>query len=97
MTTNIHWIGASVYLLGVAVTLTCAGLLLRGYLRTRLRLLLWSTVCFFGLALSNVILFVDLVILPTEVTLYKSRLATAAVSMLVLVFGLIWEGGNERD
>jgi hypothetical protein len=53
--------------------------------------LLWSAVCFFGLSLSNFLVFLDLVILP-EVDLYFWRLLTAAVSMLVLLYGLIWEG-----
>ncbi len=83
--------GGAVYLLGVAVTLTCAVLLMRGYARVRKRLLLWSAVCFFGLAFSNVLVFVDLVILP-DVDLYLWRLITAAVSMLILIYGLIWEG-----
>lgn len=83
--------GAAVYLLGVAVTLTCAVLLMRGYARVRKRLLLWSALCFFGLAFSNVLVFVDLVILP-DVDLYLWRLISAAVSMLILIYGLVWEG-----
>ena len=83
--------GGAVYLLGVAVTLTCAVLLLRGYARGRKRLLLWSSLCFFGLALSNVLVFVDLAILP-DVDLYLWRLISAAVSMLILIYGLVWEG-----
>lgn len=83
--------GPAVYLLGVAVTLACGLLLARGYARVRKRLLLWSALCFFGLALSNVLVFVDLVLLP-DVDLYLWRLVTAAAAMLILVYGLIWEG-----
>jgi hypothetical protein len=71
--------------------LLCAVLLLRGYLRTRTRLLLWSALCFFGLAVSNLLIFVDLVIFP-NLDLYIWRLLTAAVAMMVLLYGLIWEG-----
>jgi len=55
------------------------------------RLLLWSSLCFFGLAISNFLLFLDLVVLP-NVDLYIWRLATAAVATLLLLYGLIWEG-----
>jgi Family of unknown function (DUF5985) len=80
----------AVYILGVLVTFACGVLLTRGYRRVGKRLLLWSGVCFFGLALSNLLLFLDLVILP-NVDLYLWRLITAVVSMFILLYGLIWE------
>ena len=80
-----------VYLLGALTTLLCAILLLRGYLRGRKRLLLWSGLCFVGLTASNTLLFIDLVLLPASVNLYLLRLATAAAAMLLLLYGLIWE------
>ena len=52
-----------VYVLGVLVTALCAVLLLRAYASAGPRLLLWSGLCFAGLTISNVLLFVDLVIL----------------------------------
>lgn len=82
-----------VYILGVLVTLACSVLLLRAYGTVRKRLLLWSGICFFGLAISNLLVFVDLVIFPA-IDLYRWRLLTAAVSMLVLLYGLIWEGAQ---
>jgi Family of unknown function (DUF5985) len=82
---------AAVYLLGVLVTFSCGALLLRAYTRVSKRLLLWSSICFFGLALSNLLVFLDLVVLPA-VDLYFWRLLTAAASMLALLYGLIWEG-----
>jgi hypothetical protein len=81
----------AVYILGAITTLICAVLLLRGYFGSRKKLLLWSSCCFFGLSISNILLFVDLVLLP-EVDLYFWRLLTAALAMLVLLWGLIWEG-----
>ncbi|HTZ84819.1 MAG TPA: DUF5985 family protein [Candidatus Acidoferrales bacterium] len=83
--------GPAVYILGSLTTLICAVLLLRGYFRSRTRLLLWSALCFFGLAFSNLLTFLDLVLLP-NIDLYLWRLSTAAVAMLILVYGLIWEG-----
>lgn len=79
-----------VYLLGALVTATCAVLLLRGYVRSRSRLLLWSGLCFIGLTISNALLFVDLRMLP-EHDLYMWRLSTAAAAMLLLVYGLVFE------
>lgn len=52
----------AVYVLGTLTSLLCAVLLLSGYHRVRQRLLLWSGLCFAGLALSNAFLFADLVI-----------------------------------
>ena len=82
---------AAVYILGSLVTLLCGILLLRAYKNVKKRLLLWSSICFFGLALSNFLVFLDLVIF-TNVDLYFLRLGTAAASMMVLLYGLIWEG-----
>jgi hypothetical protein len=79
------------YVLCAATSLLCGVLLLRGYLRTRTRMLLWSTLCFFGLFVNNVLLFVDIVILP-DVDLRIVRSGTALVAMLLLVVGLILEG-----
>jgi hypothetical protein len=79
-----------VYILGALTSLLCAVLLLRGYRTGRKRLLLWSGLCFAGLALSNTLIYVDLVIVPTT-DLYLWRLGTAALAMLLLVYGLVWE------
>lgn len=83
--------GPAVYILSVLTFAACAVLLLRGYWRMKQRLLLWSSLCFFGLAISNFLLFLDLVVLP-DVDLYIWRLASAAVATLLLLYGLIWEG-----
>lgn len=82
--------GPAVYILGALTSLCCAFLLLRGYLRVKKRLLLWSGLCFVGLTLSNLLVFVDLVLFP-DVNLYRLRLATAAAAMILLLYGLIWE------
>lgn len=81
-----------VYILNFLTFAACATLLGRAYWRVRQRLLLWSGLCFAGLAISNLLVFLDLVILPTQIDLYLARLVTAAVAMLLLIFGLIWEG-----
>lgn len=83
--------GPAVYILSALTFVSCAVLLLRGYWRMKQRLLLWSSLCFFGLAISNFLLFLDLVVL-TDVDLYAWRLGAAAVATLLLLYGLIWEG-----
>ena len=81
------------YLLCAATSILCAALLLRGYLRTRTRLLMWSTLCFIGLAINNILLFLDLVVVPgPDVDLRLERSGSALVSLALLVIGLIWEG-----
>lgn len=79
-----------VYLLCAATSVLCAGLLLRSYLRTRTRLLMWSSVSFVGLAVNNIMLFIDLAVIP-DVDLSFWRAATALVAAVILVVGLILE------
>jgi hypothetical protein len=83
----------AVYVLCAITSLACTWLLLRSYADTRVRLLLWSGLCFAGLALNNVILFVDKVVAP-DVDLSTVRLLPAFVGVSVLLFGLIWESGR---
>lgn len=82
--------GPVVYALGTIVTFACGFLLARSYRQVRQRLLFWSSICFFGLALSNLLLFIDLVILPVTIDLYIWRLLVAAIAMIFLMYGLIW-------
>ncbi len=83
----------AVYVLCALTSVACTWLLLRSYAETRVRLLLWSGLCFVGLALNNVILFVDKVVAP-DVDLSTVRLLPAFVGVSVLLFGLIWESGR---
>ena len=76
--------------LTLLTTLLCAGLLLRAYQNVRKRLLLWSGLCFLGLALSNILRIADLRIF-LYVDLYTYRLGTTAVAMCLLLWGLVWE------
>jgi len=78
-----------VTLLGSLTALVCAVLLLRGYGRNRQRLLLWSALCFFGLAFSNSLLVLDL--LRADLDLHVARLGVSAIAMSLLLYGLVWE------
>ena len=69
---------------------TCAWLLGRGYLRTRARLLLWSSLCFLLLAGSNLVLMLDVLIFP-DINLRLGRLLLSLSAVLVLLFGFVWD------
>lgn len=82
---------AVVYILATLVCLTSGILLLRGFWVGRQRLLLWSGLCFVGLTIANLLVFVDLVLLTT-IDLYPLRLICTTIAMLLLLYGLVWEG-----
>ena len=79
-----------VYVLCAATSLACGTLLMRNYRRTRVRLLLWSALCFFGLSLNNLLLITDKAILP-GVDLGLVRLLPALAGVGLLILGLVWE------
>ena len=79
-----------VNILGSVTVGLCALLLLRAYARVRQRLLLWSGLCFAGLTLSNALVVLDLAVIP-QFSMYAWRLSAAAVSLLLLLYGLIFE------
>jgi hypothetical protein len=83
----------AVYVLCALTSAACAVLLWRGWSESRARLLLWSSVCFAGLALHNVVLFFDKVVAP-DVDLSTIRLSTALAAVSVLLVGLIWESAE---
>jgi hypothetical protein len=71
----------------------CAWMLLRTYLRTRFRLLLWSGLCFVGLTANNLLLVVDRFVL-TDMDLSIARLLLGLVAVLLLLSGLILESSS---
>jgi len=83
-------IAETVYVLCAATSLVCAVLLFDGHRRSGLALLFWSGLCFAGLAVNNLLLFVDLIVVP-DVDLSLWRAGTALASLAVLIYGLIWE------
>lgn len=81
----------AVYILCALTALGCALLLLRGYYRSRVRLLLWCGIFFAALTLENVILFVDLVVTGPAIDLSLWRTSLALAGTLLLLYGLIWD------
>jgi hypothetical protein len=65
-------------------------MLFRGYARTGVRLLFWSGLCFAGLMVDNVMLYVDIIVVP-DFSLIIWRKIPGLVAILSLVYGLIWE------
>jgi hypothetical protein len=84
--------GELVYILCFLMSLFCATLLLRARQRAPEPLLLWSGLCFVGLALTNAVLVVDMVVMPAvDFGGPLLRTALAAGSGCLLLYGLIWE------
>lgn len=84
----------AVYLLCALTSAACAALLIRQHrlVRTKRRggLLVWSSICFSGLAASTAMLFIELVLF-SSVNLSLIPAALGAAAPLALVVGLIWE------
>ena len=79
-----------IYVLCALTSLACAWLLLRGYRRSRQRLLLWSGLCFAGLALNNVLLIIDVRVVPeTDLSVIRTLPALAGVALLI--YGFVWD------
>lgn len=76
------------YVLCALTAMACAVLLLRAYIRSRTRLLLWSGICFVALAIENIILFADMIILPASTDLSLVRNIVSLCGVLVLLVGL---------
>ena len=77
------------FLLAVLTSLGCTLLLFRGYRQTRARILLWSALCFVCLTINNLLLFVDLILLPASADLRVLRHTAALTGMLFLLYGFI--------
>lgn len=83
-------IGPLVYSLCALTCWLCAVLLLRAYRRLGTRLLFWSGAAFCAFGISNIMLLLDLVILPA-VDLSLVRGVITLIGVVLLLRGLIWE------
>jgi hypothetical protein len=81
---------AAVYLLCLATSAACAWLLARSYAVTKARLLLWSALCFFFLAVNNLLVIFDLLVIE-EMSFQIARLVTSLLAVGLLLFGFIWD------
>jgi hypothetical protein len=83
-----------VYALCFATSSLCAWLLFRSYRKTSARLLMWSAACFILLAVNNLIVIIDILVLP-NIDFRICRLSLSLGAVLTLLFGFIWD--LERD
>ena len=81
-----------VYALCAITSALCCILLLRAYRRRRVRLLLWATICFAFLGLQNVLVFVDIVILPSTINLSALRGLIGTIGVCGLLYGILIDG-----
>jgi hypothetical protein len=79
-----------IYMLCVITSLLCAWLLVRAYRRGKTKLLVWSALCFALLAVNNLVLAVDVILLPT-VDLSILQLLTSLAAVMVLLYAFVWE------
>ena len=86
---------AAVYLLCFGTSGACAWLLARSYRTSRARFLMWSALCFFFLACNNLLVVFDLLVVP-QMSLQIPRLLCSLCAVAVLLFGFIWDMGEER-
>lgn len=77
-----------VYILCGLTSSLCAALLWRRFVSTRQSLLFWSFGCFVCLALSNILLFVDIIVLPA-IDLSVLRSSIGLIGLGMLLYGLI--------
>lgn len=80
----------TIYSLCALTWMVCAFLVLRSWRTTRYRLLLWSGICFGGLAASNVLLVLDKVVFP-DIDFAPARVGVALGAMVVLLIGLVFD------
>lgn len=79
-----------VYILCAATSLASAVLLWRAARGSAGRLLMWSSLCFVGMAVNNVFLFLD-VATPAAYVFDIPANAAALISVVLLLVGLIWD------
>jgi len=79
-----------VYILCGVTSMLCAALLYRRFRVTRTTLLYWSTWSFVFMALTNVLLFVDLILVPaTDLSVLRS--SVTLLGMITMLYGLVRE------
>jgi len=87
---------ATVYILCALTSLACAVMLWRGFVQSRARFLMWSSLCFVALAINNVLLFTDKIVFPNVsdvlgVPFPIWRSVVALIGLALLIYGLIWD------
>ena len=79
-----------IYALCALTALACAVLLLLGSRRSGSRMLLWSGLCFAGLAVTNGLIVVD-TLTGDSIDLAMVRLIVSLGAIMLLLYGLVFE------
>lgn len=79
-----------IYILCAIIAFICCALLLRGYWKSKARLLLWSGLCFAMFTLDNIILFLDKVVIPS-IALSPWQAPVPLIGIILILYGLVWE------
>lgn len=82
---------AVVYIACCLLSLLCALQLMSGFRRNKVKLLFWTSLGFFGFALNNALLFIDLILLTEVMDLSVIRTIPALAGMIMMLYGLISE------
>ncbi len=82
---------AVVYLLCTFTSLLCAIMLFRAFKKSQFRLLFWSSMGFTGFGISNILLFIDVVVFPDVTYILNFRSIPAVIGMITMIYGLIME------
>jgi len=82
--------GAVIYALCAGTSLLCVVLLLRGYMKSRYRLLLWASWCFIFFTINNALGIAEK-FLVADINLLNMRLTLALVGLILLLYGLIFD------
>ena len=81
---------SAIYFLCSVTSLAATLLLIRGFVRKRSPLLLWSALAFVALTANNLLLFADF-LLPPNIDLRPERVTAELLAVGLLLFGFIWE------
>lgn len=94
--------GKVIYLLCAVTSFACAAMLVRGWFRSRARLLLWAGLCFAMLTVNNALLFVDYAVYPDDTLVFLKltvptwRGIAGSTGLAMMLWGLIWDSGIAR-
>jgi hypothetical protein len=77
-----------VYLLCAITSFVCTLLLFRNVRKARSELIMWSALCFLCFTLANVLLFIDLALVP-QIDFSAWRAGMMLIGASMLLFGLI--------
>ena len=84
-----------IYGLCALTAFLCSFMLLKAHRQSKYKLLLWGGLCFAGLTASNALLVVEKLLTPATTDLSSWRYMITLLSLLVLLYGLIWDRREE--